>query len=85
MTKQALSTTRLRGEAEGVDWKIYVTGTRPDQGEQQPRYHSAARAARWKRQNGTRSVVYMYSNVLVVVSVVLVVVVVARGRACMLT
>ena len=48
-----------------------VTGRRPGQGEQQPKLHSAASAARWKRQNGPRSV--MYSNVHVVVSVVIVV------------
>ena len=53
-----------------------MTGHRPGQGEQQPEHHSAARAARWRRQNGPRSVVY--SNVLVVVSVVVVVVVVVR-------
>ena len=57
----------------------HVTRHRPGQGEQQPEHHSAARAARWRRQNGPRSVVY--SNVLVVVSVVVVVVVVRRATA----
>ena len=56
-----------------------MTGTRPDEGEQQPEHHSAARAARRARQNGPRSV--MYSNVHVVVSVVVIVIVRASRAA----